>query len=40
METGCLGPCDDGPVIVVYPEGVMYSKLKPEDMAPLSNSIS
>ncbi len=33
VETGCLGPCDDGPVIVVYPEGVMYSKLKPEDMA-------
>ena len=33
VETGCLGPCDDGPVIVVYPEGVMYSKLKPEDMS-------
>lgn len=33
VETGCLGPCDDGPVIVVYPEGVMYSKLKPEEMS-------
>lgn len=33
VETGCLGPCDDGPVIVVYPEGIMYSKLKPEDMS-------
>ena len=33
VETGCLGPCDEGPVIVVYPEGVMYSKLKPEDMS-------
>jgi NADH:ubiquinone oxidoreductase subunit F (NADH-binding)/(2Fe-2S) ferredoxin len=27
VETGCLGPCDDGPVIVIYPEGTMYCKL-------------
>lgn len=33
VETGCLGPCDEGPVIIVYPEGVMYSKLKPEDIS-------
>lgn len=31
IETGCMGPCDLGPVIVVYPEGVFYQKLKPED---------
>ncbi|HBT16460.1 MAG TPA: NADH-quinone oxidoreductase subunit F, partial [Firmicutes bacterium] len=32
VETGCLGPCDDGPVLIVYPEGAMYSKLKPTDI--------
>lgn len=32
VETGCLGPCDEGPVIVIYPEGIMYSKLKEADI--------
>ena len=32
IETGCLGPCDDGPVILVYPEGIMYSRLRTEDI--------
>ncbi len=31
VETGCMGPCDLGPVIVVYPEGVLYRKVRPED---------
>jgi NADH-quinone oxidoreductase subunit F len=31
VETGCLGPCADGPVAVVYPEGVFYEKVKPSD---------
>jgi len=31
VETGCMGPCDLGPVIVVYPEGVFYRQLKPAD---------
>ena len=25
IETGCLGPCDLGPIVVVYPEGIVYS---------------
>ncbi len=25
VETGCLGPCDLGPIVVVYPEGTVYS---------------
>lgn len=33
VRTGCMGSCDLGPVAVVYPEGVFYQKLKPEDMA-------
>ncbi|MBC7339596.1 MAG: NADH-quinone oxidoreductase subunit NuoF [Firmicutes bacterium] len=31
VETGCMGPCDLGPMIVVYPEGVFYRKLTPPD---------
>ncbi|MDD4872523.1 MAG: NADH-ubiquinone oxidoreductase-F iron-sulfur binding region domain-containing protein, partial [Kiritimatiellae bacterium] len=31
FETGCMGPCAVGPVLVVYPEGVFYQNLKPED---------
>lgn len=22
--TGCVGPCSEGPTVLVYPEGVMY----------------
>jgi (2Fe-2S) ferredoxin len=22
--TGCMGPCSEGPTVLVYPEGVMY----------------
>jgi NADH-quinone oxidoreductase subunit F len=33
VRTGCMGSCDLGPVAVVYPEGVFYQKLKPEDGA-------
>ena len=31
IETGCLGPCAVGPVAAVYPDGVFYQGLKPED---------
>ena len=30
LETGCMGPCDMGPVLVVYPEGVFYRRVTPE----------
>jgi len=30
--TGCLGPCMKGPTVMVYPDGVMYAQLKPEDV--------
>ncbi|OIO72493.1 MAG: ferredoxin [Zetaproteobacteria bacterium CG_4_9_14_3_um_filter_49_83] len=30
--TGCLGPCMKGPTVLVYPDGVMYAQLKPEDV--------
>lgn len=31
VETGCLGPCAQGPVIVVNPDQTFYENLKPED---------
>jgi NADH-quinone oxidoreductase subunit F len=31
VGTGCLGPCAAGPVAVVYPEGVFYQGITPED---------
>ena len=35
IETGCLGPCAAGPVAAVYPDGVFYQTLKPEDAAQI-----
>ena len=31
-NTGCLGPYHLGPTVIVYPEGVMYTGVKPEDV--------
>lgn len=32
-NTGCLGPCDQGPSVLVYPEGIMYVGVKSEDVS-------
>lgn len=32
IETGCMGPCELGPVMVVYPEGSFYIQLKDADI--------
>ncbi|MSP60385.1 MAG: (2Fe-2S) ferredoxin domain-containing protein [Myxococcales bacterium] len=32
---GCLGPCFDGPSVVVYPEGVWYAGVRAEDVAEI-----
>jgi 3-hydroxy-5-methyl-1-naphthoate 3-O-methyltransferase len=29
---GCLGLCDEGPVMVVYPEGIWYRRVTPSDV--------
>jgi (2Fe-2S) ferredoxin len=31
-NTGCMGPCMMGPSVLVYPEGVMYGKVKKDDV--------
>jgi (2Fe-2S) ferredoxin len=30
--TGCMGPCSEGPTVLVYPEGVMYGNVKKDDV--------
>ncbi len=35
IETGCMGPCDFGPVMIVYPEGVFYQKVTLDDVEEL-----
>ncbi|MGO8797138.1 MAG: methyltransferase [Candidatus Sulfotelmatobacter sp.] len=35
---GCFGLCDDGPVMIVYPEGIWYRKLQEEDVAEIVSS--
>ncbi len=35
IETGCIGTCDLGPVLVLYPEGVFYQKVGVEDVAEI-----
>ena len=32
-RTGCMGFCAAGPIVVVYPEGTFYYKMKPEHSA-------
>jgi (2Fe-2S) ferredoxin len=33
--SGCLGPCDAGPNVLVYPEGVLYQGVTPADVPEL-----
>lgn len=30
-KAGCLGQCGHGPIVVVYPDGVWYSHVTPDD---------
>lgn len=34
----CLGLCDEGPIVVVYPEGVWYRRVKEEDVPEIMSS--
>jgi (2Fe-2S) ferredoxin/SAM-dependent methyltransferase len=35
---GCLGLCDDGPIVIVYPEGVWYRKVQQADIPEIVES--
>lgn len=32
VETGCHGFCEHGPLVIVYPEGIFYCGVKPDDV--------
>jgi len=32
VRTGCFGLCEAGPVVIVYPEGTFYSRVKEDDV--------
>ncbi len=34
-STGCIGACDSGPVVLVYPEGIMYGNVTKGDVAAI-----
>lgn len=38
QRAGCLDACDFGPALVVYPEGVFYGGVKPEDVDEIIES--
>lgn len=31
-ESSCCGPCFNGPAVIVYPDGVWYQKVTPNDV--------
>ncbi|MCH8980432.1 (2Fe-2S) ferredoxin domain-containing protein [candidate division KSB1 bacterium] len=31
----CLGPCEEGPIMVVYPEGTWYKKVTTDDVSEI-----
>ena len=37
VRTGCFGLCAAGPIVVVYPEGVFYSRVTPDDVEEIVN---
>jgi len=37
VDTGCVETCNLGPVAIVYPDGIFYVHLKPEDAETIVN---
>ncbi len=37
-KSGCLGICDFGPTVVIYPEGTFYLNVKIEDIKEIIDS--
>ena len=38
IKTGCFGLCAEGPIMMICPEHVMYTKVAPEDVAEIFES--
>ena len=37
VKTGCFGLCEAGPIVLVYPEGSFYSRIKVEDVKTIAS---
>ena len=37
-NTGCMAICDKGPIVIVYPEGVWYGSVTPDDVEEIVES--
>jgi NADH:ubiquinone oxidoreductase subunit F (NADH-binding)/(2Fe-2S) ferredoxin/NAD-dependent dihydropyrimidine dehydrogenase PreA subunit len=37
VRTGCFGLCEVGPIVIVYPEGSFYSRVKVDDVPEIVN---
>jgi (2Fe-2S) ferredoxin len=38
-NTGCLGICDKGPIVVIYPEGTWYGSVTPDDVEEIMDAL-
>lgn len=39
IKTGCFGLCAKGPIVVIHPDDIFYSHVKPEDATDIVNGI-
>lgn len=37
-NTGCFGLCEQGPIVVIYPDNVWYGSVTPDDVAEIVES--
>ncbi len=38
-NTGCLGMCSMGPIVIVYPEGTWYGKVSADDVEEIMDAL-
>lgn len=38
-NTGCLGLCSMGPVVMIYPEQIWYGKVTPDDVEEIMDAL-
>ena len=38
-NTGCFGICDKGPIVVIYPEGIWYGGVTPDDVSEIMDAL-
>ena len=38
-RTGCHGLCERGPIVTVEPDGILYLKVQPKDVADIAKSL-